>query len=176
VPTTSTDPSPEVLERAGTTGRRHRLTAVALVAILGLGLVALAEGARRAPAEEVALERCAERATSAVERAERRLSAMARYIAPQLGMATADLDAQLLQLVARQAPAARTSVDRSLRACRGVDVWPLNRDHRRVRAAYVDLLVAEQSRLQRIARDGRAFYDGYPQVRSLRDEALSLTP
>ncbi len=163
----------DVLDAGAPPSRWWRILGALAVVTLVLGLAAVAEGARRAPAERRAIDRCAEAATSAVDRAERRLALMVTYVTPALGASTPDVDAGLRRLVAAEAPAARAPVDQALGTCRGIDVWWLNAEHRGALVAYDALLVAQQERLRGVARGG-GFYDDYAEVRALRAEAEQL--
>lgn len=148
------------------------LTAVALV----VSGVVWVEGQRRGAEERRAIDHCARSATTAVERAERRLGAMASYVRPAFGTAPAEVDAGLMRLVAGQAPIASPAVDEALATCRDVDVWRFNSDHREARSAWIAFLVAERQRLTAVAADGGNYFTGFEKVSALREEATALSP
>ncbi len=163
-----TAPEPEVLEY-GRARRRWPLLAVAL--LLLAGLAAWLEGARRAGEEVARLAECRDQGLEAVEQAERRLAATATYIAPSLSRARLGLEQSLLRVLGAEAERQSGPVQSALTTCRGVEVWPVNRSRREARSAYVDLLEAEQARLEGIVVDGGAFYSGYDEVQRLRERA-----
>jgi hypothetical protein len=172
----STATDPDVIEVDGVPRRTTRLVAAVAAVVLVAGLVAWAEGVRRAPDEAAALTSCADDALVAVERAELRLATMANYVGPSIGSVSDEVDTRLRGMIAAQAPAAREPVDDALAACRAVEVWPLNSEHREARDAFVAFVAAEQQRLRALEREGRGYYTGYDRVRSLRDEAEALLP
>jgi hypothetical protein len=172
----STSTGPDVLEVDGVPRRTTRLLVAVVVVVLVAGLAAWAEGVRRAPREAAAITSCADDAVAAVERAELRLATMANYVGPSIGAISDEVDDRLRRMIASQAPAARGPVDDALAACRAVEVWPLNREHREARDAFAAFLTAEQQRLRALEQEGRGYYTGYDRVRSLREEAEAVLP
>lgn len=141
-----------------------------------LAALAWAEGVRRLPVERAGLDACAGHASAAVAGSDVRLAAISSYIAPAVGVGTADLDTGLRRLVSEQARRARGPVDEALRTCRDLVIWPLNDDHRAARSAYLDLLEAQRSHLGSVITDGLPYGPGYDEVAELRREAESRWP
>lgn len=172
----STTSEAEVLEADAQPSRSLRAVGAVVVVAIAVGVALWAEGVRRADGERRAIDACAASATDAVDRAERRLAAMASYVRPAFGNAPAEVDAGLLRLVADQAPVGAPAVDRALAECRAIDVWRFNADHREAREAWVAYAAAEQRRLQAITDDGAGYFTGFEAVSGRRDEAEELWP
>lgn len=168
----------EILERAEPRTLLSRRLVVGVTALVVLiALVALGVGVARAPGERQALNRCAERASASVEKAERRMASLTSYLAGSLVGAPPLLSARLIGLISQEASGQRQPVEAALRTCRDIEVWPLNGSNRDVRAAYIAFLEAESDRLEAITADGSKFFTGYDEVRTraLAAEAL-LSP
>jgi len=145
---------------------RFRVTILALVAVL-LGSWAVV--AQRANSERNALSHCAQTATSTVDYVERRLAALAAYIAPAVskvppypGLGT---------ILGDDATRERAGVSMALHDCRSVSVWWMHPSLRRARDAYVALMAAELRRLDRMIADGNTYYHGYHQIARLQRQA-----
>jgi len=166
---------PDLLVQEPRTPRHPRLLRMltgALVAAVVLGTTAAwLAGRHRAPAEAAALDRCIERAESAVRLAENKLGAMVRYVLPALGTVSHELDIDLYGLIRTQAVGLDRPVDEALSRCRTVELWPASVERRRARDAYVAYLEVELTRLRAVAANGRAYYKDYDEVHRLRQEA-----
>ncbi len=168
---------PELLVREPRPPRHPRLLRVLVMVLVLASLLGAAAlwltGRYRAPEETAALERCAARAETAVRLAETRLGSMVRYVLPALGTVSHELDTDLYGLIRTQAVGLDLPVTEALDRCRAVELWPVSRERRAARAAYVAFLEAEIGRLRAIAGDGRAYYEDedYDEVRRLRQEA-----
>jgi hypothetical protein len=165
---------PDVLVHEPRMPKHPRLLRVlvgALVVAVLLGASAVwMLGRSRAPGEAAALHRCVVRGEAAVQLAETKLGAMARYVAPVLGVVSADLDSRLYDLMQTRAADLDRPVAAALDRCRAVKLWPLSHERRTARAAFVAFLEVEVNRLRAISGDGQAYYEEYDQVRRLRQE------
>lgn len=162
---------PEVLDTSEPPAYlRPLLVALVVLAVVAAGV--WAEGVRRAPDERRALAACAEEAVAAVDLAERRLAAMAGYIAPGFSADFPTRGPALLELVSGQAASTVGRVEEARGLCQDAALWPTSTARRQARAALLALLEAEQRRLERIVAFGGAYYSGYEAVRDLRDRAV----
>lgn len=126
---------------------------------------------RRADKERAEVARCSSAVVRAVDSAEKRLAALASYIAPAVDSSSyrtfEGLYATLSAEAERNLPRVRTA----LQSCHRVEVWWLHRSVLRGRDAAVALGDAELGRLEAVQADGTTFHDGYDVIARLRDEA-----
>lgn len=148
-------------------GRSRWWPRLVVVAVL-LVLVALwSVSERQSDREKTALADCARAAEGAVGRAERRLAALASYIAPSVDSSTYRTFEGLHDVLSRDAGQHLPVVQRAHAVCGELSVWWLHTGVRREQDAYVALLTAELERLNRITLDGTEFYEGYDEIMRL---------
>jgi len=151
--------------------RRPWLPLVLAAAVLLVAGTAAVLNDRRSDEERAELTRCARVAVTALYRAENRLTAMARYIAPVVDPLRVSPTTDLYSLLSDAAEPSLPDLEHAQELCRRIDVWWLHRDNRRARNGYVALLAAELDRLARVVADGTEFYDGYDEIMRLRADA-----
>jgi hypothetical protein len=157
--------------------RRRLLVACLVVVLVIVGATAWYVDGRRRVHEFSTLLRCVTVAESAWTIADARITSMASYVRPSVGL-NPSLNVQhgLYALVADEAAVGVPSLRQALHGCRSVHVLAYHSKLRAARTAYVALLQAEVDRVAATATDGsQAFADseGLTQLRSLARRDLS---
>lgn len=148
---------PELLDIG--TGRRswfsRRVRWALLAVTVVLVVVAAVVDARLRDREELAVARCADGVSAAVDRAGRRIDAMYGYVRPVLDNGPgAALKDGLYLLVAEAAEGAGQSLVAARRACTEVSILALHDGLEERRDRCLSVLDAQQARLADVASDG----------------------